>query len=136
MESKAGSPSGKQNTSTAKAKERINFAKRDLNKRLNSTNSQLWLNAINSVRSALDDSSEKETIVNILNDTSSSNSSTDKNVILSGTVFCKFDCTIDETQLEKVYQSILHSNAFSNVRLIAIQKQTYQAIVDFLSTLT
>lgn len=98
-------------------------------------NSQLWLNAVNSVRSALDDTNEKNTIVNILNKNSNSCLSNDKNVILGGTVFCIFDSTIDSTELRKLYNSILSSNKFSKLKLIAIQKQTYQAIIDFLVTL-
>ena len=90
---------------------------------------------MNSVRSALDDTSEKNTIVNILNKNSNSCISKDKNVILGGTVFCIFDSTIDSKELRKLYNSILRSNKFSKLKLIAIQKQTYQAIIDFLVTL-
>ena len=98
-------------------------------------NSQLWLNAVNSVRSALDDTSEKNTIVNILNKNSNSCISNDKNVILGGTVFCIFDSTIDSEKLSELYNTILISNKFSKLKLIAVQKQTYQAIIDFLVTL-
>lgn len=134
IESKAGEL-GTLKTSTEKVCERINTAKRDLDKRLNNHNSQLWLNAVNSVRSALDDNSEKNTIVNILNRNSHSCLSNDKNVILGGTVFCVFDSIIDSIQLIKLYESILNSNKFSKLKLIAIQKQTYQAVIDFLATL-
>ena len=98
-------------------------------------NSQLWLNAVNSVRSALDDTSEKNTIVNILNKTSNSCKSNDKNVVLGATVFCVFDSIIDSIELDNLYNSILSSNKFSKLKLIAIQKQTYQSIIDFLVTL-
>ena len=131
IESKAGEL-GKIKTSTEKVCERINTAKRDLYTRLNMHNSQLWLNAVNSVRSALDDTSEKNTIVNILKKNSSSCLSNDKNVILGGTVFCLFNSTIDSIELEKLYNSILASNKFSKLKLIAIQKQTYQAIINYL----
>jgi hypothetical protein len=134
IESKAGEL-GKLKTATEKVCERINTAKRDLDTRLNMHNSQLWLNAVNSVRSALADTSEKNTIVNILNKNSNSCLSNDKNVILGGTVFCIFNSTIDSIELRKLYNSILSSNKFSKLKLIAIQKQTYQAIIDFLVTL-
>ncbi|EAH8148660.1 DUF1837 domain-containing protein [Campylobacter coli] len=133
IESKAGELGDYEN-STEKVCERINAAKNDLNTRLNESNSQLWLNAINSVRSALDDNSEKNTIVNILKD-NHSYSSCDKNVVLGGTVFCIFDTKIDSIELEKLYNLILTSNKFSKLKLIAIQKQTYQAIIDFLAAL-
>lgn len=134
IESKAGEL-GKLKTSTEKVCERIKSAKRDLDTRLNMHNSQLWLNAVNSVRSALDDTSEKNTIVNILNKTSNSCKSNDKNVVLGATVFCVFDSIIDSIELDNLYNSILSSNKFSKLKLIAIQKQTYQSIIDFLVTL-
>lgn len=134
IESKAGEP-GELKTATRKVRERIREANRDLFTRLNKNNSQLWLNAVNSVRCALDDTSEKNTIVNILNKNSNSYSSTDKNVILGGTVFCLFDSTIDLNKLSKLYNSILTSNNFSKLRLIAVQKKTYKEILDFLKIL-
>lgn len=134
IESKAGEQ-GKLKSSTEKVCERINVAKKDLDTRLNKDNSQLWLNAIKSVNSSLDDNSEKKTIMNILEKNSNLCSSIDKNVVLGGTVFCIFDSTIDSIELRKLYNSILSSNKFSKLKLIAIQKQTYQAIIDFLVTL-
>ena len=134
IESKAGEP-GKLETATRKLRERISAANSDLFTRLNKNNSQLWLNAVNSVRCALDDTSEKNTIVNILNKNSNSYSSIDKNVILGGTVFCLFDSTIDLNRLTKLYNSILTSNNFSKLRLIAVQKKTYKEILDFLEIL-
>ena len=123
-----------ESNSTNKVRERINAAKNDLDTRLNEHNSQLWLNAMNSVRSALDDTSKKNTILNILRD-NKSYSSCDKNVVLGGTVFCVFDTKIDLAKIEELYNSILKSKKFSKLKLIAIQKQTYQAIIDFLATL-
>ena len=134
IESKAGEQ-GKLKSSTEKVCERINVAKKDLDTRLNKDNSQLWLNAIKSVNSSLDDNSEKKTIMNILEKNSNLCSSIDKNVVLGGTVFCIFDSTIDSIELRKLYNSILSSNKFSKLKLIAIQKQTYQAIIDYLTTL-
>lgn len=134
IESKAGEQ-GKLKSSTEKVCERINVAKKDLDTRLNKDNSQLWLNAIKSVNSSLDDNSEKKTIMNILEKNSNLCSSIDKNVVLGGTVFCIFDSTIDSIEVRKLYNSILRSNKFSKLKLIAIQKQTYQAIIDFLVTL-
>ena len=74
IESKAGEQ-GKLKSSTEKVCERINEAKKDLDIRLNKDNSQLWLNAIKSVKSSLDDNSEKKTIMNILEKNSNSCSS-------------------------------------------------------------
>ena len=134
IESKAGEK-GKLKSSTDKVYERIKFAEKDLYKRLNKDNSQLWLNAIKSVTSSIDDNSEKKTIMNILEKNSNSCSSSDKNVVLGGTVFCLFNSLIDSTVLNKLYVSILNSKKFSKIRLIAIQKKTFQAVIDYLSSL-
>lgn len=134
IESKAGEQNGFK-SSTKKVCERINAAKRDLYERLNKDNSQLWLNAIKSVRSSLNTNSETQTIINILENMSNSCSSIDKNVILGGTVFCLFDSLIDSSKLNDLYKSILKSNKFSKIRLIAIQKQSFQALIDYLLTL-
>lgn len=134
IESKAGEQ-GKLKTSTEKVCERINVARKDLDTRLNKDNSQLLLNAIKSVKSSLDDNSEKKTIMNILEKNSNSCSSIDKNVVLGGTVFCLFDSVIEASKLNNLYISILKSNKFSKIRLIAIQKQTFQVVIDYLSTL-
>ncbi len=131
IESKAGEL-GKITNPTAKACERLHTAKNDLNTRLNNDNSQLWLNAIKSVRSSLDYTSEKKTIVNILENTSNSCKSNDKNVVLGATVFCLFNSVIELNKVDEVYNSIFSSNKFLKLKLIAIQKQTYQAIIDFL----
>lgn len=134
IESKAGEQ-GHFKSSTDKACERIKVAKKDLDIRLNKESSQLWLNAIKSVRSCLEDSSEKKTIVNILENTSNSCTSVDKNVVLGGTVFCLFNSVIDAAELDKLYTSILNSKKFSKIKLIVIQKKTFQAIIDYLGTL-
>lgn len=134
IESKAGEL-GQQKNVTDKVCERIRTAKNDLNKRLNENNSQLWLNAIKCVRSALDDRSEKATIVKILEKTSNCATSNDKNVVLGGTVFCMFDSKIDGTKFSNLYDFIVESHIFLDLKLIAIQKQTYQAIFKYLCEL-
>lgn len=133
IESKAGEL-GQEKDVTKKVCERIKTARSDLNKRLNEKNSQLWLNAIKSVRSSLDNS-EKNTVVKILEKTSNTARSNDKNVVLGGTVFCTFDSKIDNNKISELYKSIKGSDIFSNLKLIAIQKQTYQAIIEYLSGL-
>lgn len=131
IESKAGELGQEENV-TKKVCERIRRARNDLNKRLNEKNSQLWLNAIKCVKSSLDERSEKNTVVNILERTSNIAKSNDKNVVLGGTVFCMFDSKIDNKKISKLYQSIKDSNVFSDLILIAIQKKTYQAILEYL----
>lgn len=135
IESKAGEPNRRYNTATKKVCERINVARTDLDKRLNQYNSQLWCNAINSVKCALVNNDEQATILNLLNVTSESCLSNDKNVVLGGTVFCVLDSIIDEVALNDLYNSIIRADTFLRVKLIVIQKRTYQAIIDYLELL-
>ena len=135
IESKAGEV-GSDSNSNKKVEERINEAKRDLQKRLNEENAQLWLNAINSVRASMGGSDEKNVVLKILGEKSDTNVSTDKNVVLGGTVFCSFDSNIDEAKVESIYEKIREQELFSNVKIIAIQKKTMEAVVEYLSGLT
>lgn len=134
IESKAGEVKQEGNI-TKKVCERIREAKNDLNTRLNKKNSQLWLNAIKSVKSSLDENNEKNTIIKILEKTSNTARSNDKNVVLGGTVFCLFDSKIDDKKILELYRRIKEPNIFSDLIIIAIQKHTYQAVLDYLSEL-
>lgn len=135
IESKAGEPRSSE-TPTKKMCERLKAANNDLNSRLNQNNSQLWLNAINSIRSAMDDTSEKKTIMNILNANHELNSSNNKNVVLGGTIFFSLDSGIEQQKIDNLYHELIYQNIFQRVRIIAIHKQTYQAVIDYLYTLS
>ena len=114
IESKAGEL-GKYKNSTNKVRERINAAKNDLDTRLNEHNSQLWLNAMNSVRSALDDTSEKNTILNILRD-NKSYSSCDKNVVLYKDRFSKNRRIVQfYTKIEEVFKIEINCDTKTNI---------------------
>lgn len=131
VESKAGELGGMSNASL-KALERINTAKRDLIDRLNKENAQLWLNAIKSVRSSVDSTDEKKTVVNLLENLSNTDVSNDKNVLLGATIFCSYSTTIDLEKIKELYRRINVKNNFSKLQIITIQKKTFEAVVDFL----
>lgn len=134
IESKAGEL-GTMTDVTSKILERINTANRDLVNRLNNDNAQLWLNAVNSVRSSIDHTDEKKTVINILENLGNTNVSDDKNVLLGGTVFCSFNTGIELQRFKSLYQRIKTQSKFSKLQIIAIQKRTFEAVVDFLNTL-
>lgn len=134
IESKAGEL-GTMTDVTSKILERINTANRDLVNRLNNDNAQLWLNAVNSVRSSIDNTDEKKTVINILENLGNTNVSDDKNVLLGGTVFCSFNTKIELQRFKSLYQRIKTQSKFSKLQIIAIQKRTFEAVVDFLNTL-
>lgn len=128
IESKAGELGNNFKNANAKVCERIRKAKNDLNDRLNSENSTLWLNAINNVKVCLDDRNEKEAIIKILDLCESNHTSSDINVILGGIVFCDFNTTIEENNIQDLFTRISNEKLFSKIFVIAIQKKTYIAL--------
>ena len=134
IESKAGRTNGSQNA-TDKVRDKIREAKTDLNNKLNRDNSQLWTNATNSVSRYLDYRDEKQTVVNIVEGASNSGTSSDKNVILGGTVFCPFSSEINRQKILDIHNTIKNSGIFSKLQIIAIQKQTVEAVIGFLKDL-
>ena len=134
IESKASVPSSNQDA-TRKAKERVYIARRDLKRRLNEENTQLWFNAIKSVRASINSSSEKQTVVNILERTSNTVVSSDKNVLLAAIVFCSFDSKVSCDEIAKLYRRINQFNTFSNIQILVIQKPTFEKIIDYLESL-
>jgi hypothetical protein len=134
IESKAGHVSGSQDA-TQKISERVGEAKRCLERRLNEDSSQLWTNATNSVSRYLDYRDEKQTVVNIVEGASNSGTSLDKNVVLGGTAFCPFSSEINRQKILDIHNTIKNSGIFSKLQIIAIQKQTMEAVIDFLKDL-
>lgn len=132
IESKAGVPNAQQNASN-KIRERLNTAQRDLNSRLNMKNSQLWLNAIKSVRSSVKSSDEKQNVINLLEKASNTHASNDKNVVFAGIVFSSLKISqISSNDVEDIYNNFLGKNIYNQIKIIAIQKETYKKIIIFL----
>lgn len=135
IESKAGVPNAQQDASN-KIRERLNTAQRDLNSRLNMKNSQLWLNAIKSVRSSVKSSDEKQNVIDLLEKASNTHASNDKNVVFAGIVFSSFKISqISSNDVEDIYNNFLGKNIYNQIKIIAIQKETYKKIIIFLCRL-
>lgn len=135
IESKAGVPSVQQDA-TKKIRERLNAAQRDLNSRLNMKNSQLWLNAIRSVRSSVKKSDEKQIVIDLLEKSSNTHESKDKNVVFAGIVFSSLKISqISSSDVEDIYNKFLGKKVYSQIKIIAIQKETYKKIIIYLSRL-
>ncbi|WP_338983941.1 DUF1837 domain-containing protein [Fusobacterium nucleatum] len=135
IESKAGANSEEIDV-TKKIINKINIAKNDLNKRLNESNSQLWLNANNSIRVALDSDDQKKTVLNLLKSISTTNKSNDKNVILAATFFSNFNTFLCKKEVYKKYNDIYKEKIFSKLKIIAIHKKTYQKIIEYIKELS
>ena len=118
----------------------LNTAKNDLNKRLNDKDTQLWRNAINAAKLSMSsNSNQKEVVVELLANyadgaTNGINKSQDINVILSGVLFHPMTDLFNEKNISNKQNSVVKENLFKNVLIIAIQKETYQAVYDFLKS--
>lgn len=116
----------------------INNAHHDILTRLESNNSQLWLNAVNSARNAISEArNERDAIIKILGTHGSEAcqgtlSSTGMNVILVGTIFNDLADRICKENISLQHTAIMNAKKFHQVYLIAIQKKTYSAVYDFL----
>lgn len=50
-------------------------------------------------------------------------------------IFCSFNTKIELQRFKSLYQRIKTQSKFSKLQIIAIQKRTFEAVVDFLNTL-
>lgn len=130
-ESKAGSVSNTiSQTVDEKITERLTTAERDLNTRLNEDNQTIWMNAFNDVLVSMNESDEKEVVKSIigLGSTSSSKSC----VILGGIAFHDINEKFHEDTILRKKDNVVNSKKFSKVKLIAIQKNTYKKVTEYL----
>lgn len=135
IESKAGTVS-KRSDINKKIKERLRVAKNDLSRRLcESDNTQLWNNAINDVEICMNDSNEKDAFLEILHDSYENGTTSDKNIILAGTVFHKIDEKFNSDEILKYYINCKNEDIFNDIQIIAIQKSTFKKIIKYLESL-
>lgn len=116
----------------------IDLANNDLKVRLNDDNTTLWLEAINGAQISFDNnSSMKPAVIDILQDWSDTTvngtySSDDKNVILTGVLFSGLSEMITMDNANKQHSLVENANTFNKLYVIAIQKETYEKLYDFL----
>lgn len=119
--------------------ELIGVAQNDLYSRLNGDSVSLWYNAINGASLAIKGRDDKDAIIAILENhgilaDNNELKSDDMNVILVGTVFNTTTDPINANKIQEKYNRIANSRKFKDVYLVAIQKNTYTAIYDFLES--
>ena len=118
----------------------INTAKSDLQKRLNTDNNSLWLNAINHAWLAMNETvDEKKVVLNLLGDYSDQAeqgvyTSEDKNVILVGVLFHPLCEAADPDKVRLKHKKTIGAQIFHKIRTVAIQKETYEAVFRFLES--
>ena len=138
-EVKSGEPAAEKNSSQT-AVSLINKAKNDLDERLNGESLSLWMNAINGAQHAIDNArDDKDAIIAILENhgdlaSVGATKSTDINAILVGTVFANLTDPVDSDAIQEKRLRIIKEKKFNDVLLVAIQKETYDAVYAFLES--
>tara|TARA_B110001469_G_C9645153_1_gene325756 strand:+ start:465 stop:1274 length:810 start_codon:yes stop_codon:yes gene_type:complete len=128
--------SGKNSNQTANIL--LGRASRDLYTRLNEQESNYWRNAVNSARVAVEDNRDyKEVILDILRDegdlaSEGTASSDDNNVFLVATLFADISDPVAESVPHDFYLNLRATDKFQNELVFCIQKNTIEAVVDFL----
>lgn len=118
----------------------LNTAKNDLVGRLNENNRMLWDNAIHAAKNAMSsEKDEKKAVLKILKThlnraVKEEGASSEHNVILCGNLFHTLSDKISLDDIQEKYDSICEQDTFKSVLIIATQKNTYQAIYDFLES--
>lgn len=118
----------------------INTAKNDLKKRLNGKNSNLWLNAINAARVSMSSGThQKDAVIKLLekyaDDMVDGNNSSDTfNVVLAATLFHPLYDSMNACNVGQKYTKVINEKLFKKVFIMAIQKETFEKIYDFLES--
>lgn len=116
----------------------INTAKNDLKVRLNEQNTNLWLNAINAAKVSMSSGShQKDAVIKLLEQCADdavdeNNASNTFNVVLSGTLFHPISERMEAAKIGKKYTNVVKENLFKKVFVMTIQKETFEAVYDFL----
>ena len=131
--------SGNVNTQTCAQKlgNLLSTAKSGLAENLNGTRDTLWMNAINGASVAMETGSLKDKIENLLEEYtegaySNTNSSEDFNALLVAVCYsgAKQPASIDEFRASHSHH--LGTGEFENLISLSIQKNTFQAVENFL----
>lgn len=128
---------GRVETSSKKNHSLLGTAKRDLIKRLNLSDEQIWHNAINGAMVAIKNGNIKNQIIDILETSldeafNTSSKSDNKNVILTSVLFEKINNPIEFNRLDYFYEKNTNETDFHNVLVVLIQKSTIDKVVEFL----
>ena len=139
-EVKAGERQERQKNASSAIVGLINTAKNDLKKRLNAPNTSLWLNALNAAKVSMSSSnSQKDAVIKLLeqcaDDTIKGNiSSSTFNVVLAGTLFHTMSERMEVSKVRQKHTRVINEKLFKKVFVMAIQKETFKAVYDFLDS--
>lgn len=136
-EVKSGELQKRQKNASSAAVGLINTAKNDLKKRLNDSNTSLWLNALNGAKLAISDSNhQKDAVMKLLGqcseDAAEGKTSSDLfNVVLSATLFHPMSEHMEAEKIGQKHTTVVNEGLFKKVFIVAIQTETFNAVCDF-----
>lgn len=139
-EVKSGSIQKRQKNASSAVVGLINTAKNDLKTRLNDSNTNLWLNALNAAKVSMSDSNhQKDAVMKLLGQCADDavdgkNSSDSFNVVLSATLFHPMSEHMEAVKVGQKHTKVLKEGLFKKVFIMAIQKETFDAVYDFLES--
>lgn len=139
-EVKSGKKQKRQHNASSAIAGLINTAKNDLKGRLNKQNTSLWLNAINAAKVSMSSGShQKDAVIKLLEQCAEdaveeNNSSNTFNVILSGMLFHPMSERMAASKVGQKHSDVVRENLFKKVFVIAIQKETFEVVYDFLES--
>ena len=139
-EVKSGKKQKRQTTASSAMVGLLNTAKNDLKERLNEENTSLWLNAINAARVSMSSSGhQKDAVVKLLQQCADDvvdgdNSSKDYNVVLAGVLFHPMSEHMEALKVGRKHAKVVEDNLFKKVFVMALQKETFEAVYDFLES--
>lgn len=118
----------------------INTAKNDLKTRLNDSNTSLWLNALNVAKVSMSDSNhQKDAVIKLLGQCADdavdgNNTSNSYNVVLAATLFHPMSEYMEAVKVGQKHTKVIKEGLFKKVFIIAIQKETFGAVYNFLES--
>ena len=139
-EVKSGKIQKNQKNASSSVVELINTAKNDLKKRLNDNNTGLWLNALNAAKIAVSESNNQRKVIEQLLSRCAKDALYEKassqtfNVVLSAVLFHSLSEPIEASKIDKKHIRVVKENLFKKVFVMVIQKQTFEAVFDFLES--
>lgn len=139
-EVKSGEINKRHKNSSSVAVGLINTAKSDLNKRLNNSDTSLWLNALNAAKVSMSENNNlKSAIIKLLGQCADDavdgkSSSNTFNVVLSAVLFHPVSDCIKAEKIKRKYKNIVQEGLFKNVFIVSIQEETFDDVYKFLES--
>jgi hypothetical protein len=133
-EVKSGSYGNRIHNSTAYNDILLKRAKKGISKMIDEKRNSLWESALIDVSLVINENDGRLDLKQLLSDDSPNlNSNQKKNVILISSLYHNLSDEIDEISVSDFLDNTIAEDIFEEVIIISIQKETYEAVANFLS---